>query len=151
MSGAPIANRFWSKADKSGECWIWTACRNHKGYGFFGVSGKNRGAHRVAYELAVGPIPPGLFVCHRCDVPACVNPGHLFLATNAENLRDMTEKGRRKTGADHGRSKMTVAQVRQIRALYAAGTKQVRLRAMFGMSKFGISAIVHGLTWKGVD
>jgi hypothetical protein len=87
--------RFWSKVDKSGECWVWTAkalCEN--GYGRFYVGKKPLRAHRYSWELANGPITDGLFVCHRCDNPPCVNPAHLFLGTHQDNMQDMVAKGR---------------------------------------------------------
>lgn len=78
--------RFWSKVDKSGDCWLWTACADLRGYGFFRYEGKNHNAHRVAYMLANGPIPPGMTVDHRHTCPKnCVNPEHLRLATSKQN------------------------------------------------------------------
>jgi hypothetical protein len=86
--------RFWSKVSKSDGCWLWIAYRDEKGYGAFGFKGKVQRAHRVAYELALGPIAPGMHVLHSCDNPSCVNPSHLRLGTHADNMRDRIERGR---------------------------------------------------------
>lgn len=76
-------------------CWLWTGHLSDWGYGTLHVgNGKEVKAHRLAWELAYGPIPPKMHVCHRCDVTSCVNPAHLFLGTNADNMRDCLAKGR---------------------------------------------------------
>lgn len=77
--------RFWSKVDRSGPCWLWVASCRANGYGQINIEGKNRSAHRVAYELAVGPVPNGLLIDHACRVRACVRPEHLRLATAKQN------------------------------------------------------------------
>jgi hypothetical protein len=78
--------RFWEKVDDSGDCWEWLAARNPNGYGAFRVDGQMRRAHRVAYELIVGPIPPGLRLDHLCRNRGCVNPEHLEPVTQRENI-----------------------------------------------------------------
>lgn len=90
--------RLWTKVDKSGECWLWIANRNWAGYGLFKREGKTRAAHREAWRAAHGDIPAGLQVLHRCDNRACVNPAHLFLGSQKDNIQDCIAKGRRKSG-----------------------------------------------------
>lgn len=89
----PRADRFWTFVERGDGCWLWTgALGGRGGYGRFDADR----AHRVAYELVVGPIPPGLFVCHHCDVPRCVRPDHLFVGTAKDNAQDRDRKGRRR-------------------------------------------------------
>lgn len=108
--------RFWSNVDKSGGCWVWTAARGGFGYGLIRLGSERSGTrrmqvtHRFSYELAFGAIPPGLVVCHRCDNPPCVNPAHMFLGTQADNMQDRVSKGHlshmngntNKTACKHG-------------------------------------------------
>lgn len=108
------AARFWRKVTKDGPipkhmlhlgpCWLWTGGTFDAGYGSFwdAEAGNDRGAHRVSWELARGPIPEGLWVLHRCDTPPCVNPAHLFLGTSADNMRDAATKGRTARGDRNG-------------------------------------------------
>ena len=83
-----IEDRFWPKVDKTETCWLWTGAKNKAGYGNFGSGGRygrTLGPHRVAYELCIGPIPPGMHIDHMCHNKLCVNPQHLRLATNKQN------------------------------------------------------------------
>lgn len=91
------STRFWSKVDKTSDCWVWIGAKHPTGYGAFGIGQVVHYAHRLSWELVNGPIPDGLFVCHNCpngDNPSCVNPAHLFLGTQVDNMQDMLGKGR---------------------------------------------------------
>jgi hypothetical protein len=147
-----LAQRLDRRLDKSGECWVWTGyCQSRGGYGRIGVGNrKMEGTHRVAWELANGPIPPGMMVLHSCDVPACCNPAHLHLGTAADNTREMLERGRAadRRGERAGRAKLTEAQVLEIRERYAAGNTSYRkLAPEYGVSYMSIQHAVRRITW----
>lgn len=142
--------RFWEKVDKSsGEdaCWLWTGyCDNKKGYGRIRWRGRPHVASRVAWEIAHGIPDDDLFVLHSCDNPRCVNPAHLFLGTNQDNIDDRERKNRNRPprGEKHWCSKLTDSQVLEIRSRYAAGeTNQRQLGREYGVSGVQIGNIIH--------
>lgn len=135
-------------------CWLWFGPVNEHGYGTL----RNKYAHRVSYELHRGEVG-ALCVLHKCDVPACVNPDHLFLGTRADNIRDCHSKGRmfvqtKKHRMARGErvygSKLTPEKVIEIRRRYAAGEQQIPLARIFGVTQGAIHSIVAGKTWKHV-
>jgi hypothetical protein len=128
-------------------CYLWTAAVNPRGYGHFCVNGVVRDAHRVAYELYVGQIPPRMCVLHRCDVPGCVRPDHLFLGTQPDNLKDMTAKGRRSAarGEKHSSAKLTVEQVNAIRADQRTHRE---IAKDYAIGKSTVGNIKQGVTWR---
>lgn len=145
--------RHYAPVGEPNECWEWTRSLN-KGYGVISIgSGKVRGAHIVAWELANGrPLPPGMVVRHTCDNPPCTNPAHLILGTHADNVRDRVEHGKATKGEGNSRAKITDHVVREIRRLYATGGwSQRRLAAHFGISQPNIHVIVTQKGWHHVE
>ena len=137
--------RFWEKVDRRGpdECWPWKAGTTSSGYGcFYPTRHPAVQAHRFAYELAEGPLPPGLDVCHSCDNPLCCNPTHLFAGTAHDNIMDSARKGRWT-----GHPKLTEAQVRAIRAQFVTGITIKTLMQSYSVARTTIWAIVHNKSW----
>jgi len=148
----PLAERFWEKVDvrSPDECWPWLASTKQGGYGkIVGDNGRLLLAHRAAYQLAVGPTPDNLVVCHRCDNPNCVNPAHLFLGTQAENLRDMRAKGRGNPprGNRHPNARLNDSLVTSIRA---DARSHRQLARAYGIGKSTVGMIKAGATWTHV-
>ena len=129
-------------------CRLWTGKQLNDGYGRFTVAHRPIAAHRAAYELANGPIPEGLVVCHRCDDRLCVNPGHLFLGTVADNVADMVGKRRQARGQTINTAKLTPDLVRRIRASQLSNRKAA---ALFGVSASQVGNIRRGDSWAHVD
>jgi hypothetical protein len=136
-------------------CWEFTGARNRRGYGLFSAQGLQKIlAHRAAWLLRFGALG-GRFVLHRCDNPPCVNPAHLFLGTQAENLADMVAKGRHGRGGPRGQrhdmAVLTERDVIEIRRTYSDGGANLpQLAARFGVGKSTVHRVVHRLTWKHV-
>jgi predicted XRE-type DNA-binding protein len=131
-------------------CWIWTREVRPSGHGVFMTSRKWNHAHRYAWELLVGPIPNGLSVLHRCDVPPCVNPAHLFLGTQSDNMKDMASKNRSCLGEKNSMSRLNAEQIISIRALHKQGILTRIIASMFGVTRSNVSYIVNKKTWRHV-
>lgn len=147
-----LERRFWSKVNvvKDDEtCWEWQAHLVRNGYGQIHVMGRGKVmAHRLSYELANGPFPEQLFICHKCDNRKCVRPDHLFLCTHDRNMRDMRKKDRQLKGEEHPNAKLTHAQVREIHRLWNTGQyTQTKIARMFGVSPRNISLVLSGKGW----
>lgn len=154
MSRLTIQERFWQKVDKSGDCWLWTGTKSDSGYGRIHHNGRGITAHRLSYELVVGPIPDGLFALHRCDVRLCVRPDHLFIGTALDNSRDCIAKGRDRyaVGEDAANSKLTTEQVREIRRLRRETNVSIAaLARKYGVHWVTIKCIDSRKTWLHVD
>ena len=143
-------DRFWSKVDKQGDCWIWTATRNSGGYGRARMKGRRYLTHRLVYMWLVGPIPDELHVLHRCDNPPCCNPDHLFLGTDMDNVHDAITKGRHVRGEKAGRSVLCEADVIGIRSCASNGVNFVQIARRYGISHRTARSVVRRETWKHV-
>lgn len=148
-----LAERFWSKVDKSGDCWLWTGATWKNGYGAFHVNRRVTTAHRIAWELTNGPIPEGkghhgTCVCHTCDVRNCVRPDHLFLASQAENLQDCVRKGRtnRAVGEQNGRTELCELDVWLIRNI--EGQTDQAISDFLDIPRSTINCIRNRRTWR---
>lgn len=135
--GANVLERFWSKVDRTKDCWNWTAALDGRGYGKFYLDGFYMIASRVSWELANGLIPKGANVCHKCDNPRCVNPEHLFIGSNKDNMQDMKTKGRHKfrVGSANPNAKLTKQEVWAIKEARHKGVSAKELSQLYGISK----------------
>lgn len=143
-----LEQRFWSKVQKTDECWLWLGAKS-RGYGMIRIGGmaEKKAASRVSWMLHFGPIPEGMHVLHKCDNPQCTNPKHLFLGTHADNMRDKTAKGRNghteewlQKIREHAktRQKLTLQQQEQVKRLHCAGATFHGLARMFGCDRMTI-------------
>ncbi len=146
-------DRFMSRVafEPNTGCWIWTGLQSG-GYGLFWLIGRNRAAHRASWMLFHGVIPAGFFVCHKCDVPLCVNPDHLFLGTPQENSADMARKGRGTHGQRHWQAKLSDASVRSIKKILLSGMRtKTSIARQFNVSLSAIYLVGSGRTWRHVQ
>jgi hypothetical protein len=148
--------RFWKyvKRDAPDKCWLWQGAKHNFGYGVIHDGTRMIGTHRFSWQIHIGPIPDGLFVLHRCDVPGCVNPNHLFLGTNSDNMHDKEKKGRgryvSKPGEQNPIAKLTDEAVRQIRHDVSLGSTQKKLADQYHVTPTTISDIVKRKRWKHI-
>ncbi len=148
---------FWSKIDigTDKECWEWTSGLFPNGYGMFWIGKTSVAAHRFSWELHNKmKIPEGLVVCHHCDNKKCVNPNHLFLGTQNDNVQDKVKKGRQAKGLKNGQvgtknkfNKLSEKDVISIRQLYLDGLYQLTIATRFSISQQQVSKIVRGDSW----
>lgn len=148
----PLFDRFMKRVspEPNSGCWLWFGSGTNDGYGQIGIDGRNHLAHRISFELHYGKISPDTKVLHSCDLPCCVNPEHLFLGTQADNMADMVKKKRhaRLRGEAHGRAKLTDDDVRTIRRF--SGRTHAAIAADFGVSDVLVSQILSGKIWSHI-
>ena len=142
------------KKSKNGGCWEWQACKCSLGYGNFWNGTKLVSAHRFSYEIYVGNIPEGLFVCHTCDNPGCVNPAHLFLGTQQDNVQDMYNKNRQPylKGEKNPNCKITEDTAKAIlKELNGKRKGYKKIAKKFKVSVGVVAKISIGKTWKHLN
>lgn len=141
------ANRFMESVspEPNSGCWLWTGNVNKNGYGRFGFNKKVFLAHRVSYQYFCNADIDKKIVCHKCDVPSCVNPDHIFAATPDVNSKDMVAKGRQSKGDARPMSKLTPGAVAHIREKAMTQREYARL---YGVSQSKISMAQSGKTWR---
>lgn len=146
--------RFFNSIEKEQKingCWLWTKAIGKNGYGVLNIKGILFYAHRYSWELNYGKIPKNMFICHKCDVRNCVNPKHLFLGTNHDNVKDMIRKGRNNSpkGSNSPKAKLTEEDVIKIKNLLKT-EKTADLAKLFNIGKRQIIYIKNNQSWKHV-
>lgn len=139
--------------NKQTGCWEWQQSKNHDGYGTITVNGKTKLAHRISYEIVIGNIPPNKLICHDCDNPACINPEHLFVGMQFDNMQDCAKKNRTNPpivsfpGELNPRHKLNNKKVKKIKSLFGKMTQQ-RIADLFNVSQSQVNNILRGKEWK---
>lgn len=147
---------FNKVVEDENDCWNWQG-KKVRGYGKLIIAGRSYFAHRLSYWLMTGDIPDGLLICHRCDNPACINPEHLFLGTQQDNVADMMQKKRghfariNQKGVKNLNAKLSLEEVRQIRSKRKEGWRTTDLARLYNVSGSMILGIVSGKYWKDFD
>jgi hypothetical protein len=158
-SGLTTEERFLKFVEKTDSCWLWKGSIDKDGYGHFSLPRQSRSSYvrvrasRTSFEIFKGVIPKGLCVCHTCDNRVCVNPNHLFLATNEENTIDKINKGRQLKGEEIVQHKLTEDDIRDIRVLHIEhpDIRHWQIAEYYGVARRTISFILQGNRWKHIE
>lgn len=152
-AGSTLAEQFaWYRPGKpsADECWDWEGSTDAGGYGQIGRDGTMLKAHRVSYELHVGPIPEGAWLLHSCDRPICVNPNHLRSGNARDNTNDALSRDRIRKGEQHGQAKLTEQDVREMRRKRAQGMTYLSIANQYGVGRATARNAILGVTWKHI-
>jgi hypothetical protein len=154
MSRATVAARFWRHVcpEPNSGCWLWDGVVNHRGYALMSADNKLKKASHIALRLVGRALDVGQIACHRCDMPACVNPDHIYAGTHATNAADRQNRGRgiQPKGSLSPVAKLTEQDVMRMRAAYRAGRSQGSLAREYGLNQGTVSNICRGLRWAHV-
>ncbi len=147
-----VQERFDAKyiPEPNSGCWLWDGAMDADGYGRISAHGKSSAlAHRVSYELHLGPVPEGMCICHKCDVPGCVNPQHLFAGTSSDNAMDRNAKDRQfdTRGSGNGRANLSESDIPGIRSRIAAGESPAKIARDHGVTRRVIWLVKTGKAW----
>ncbi len=147
-----IRNRFWSKVNKTDDCWNWTGAKDSGGYGVCTVNGKNHNTHRLSWEWANRKkVPQGQVLLHSCDTASCVNPSHLTPGSQKNNVEDRVNKDRSAKGKRNGRARLTDKDIKKIKKLRAKGLTETAIAVLFGVGRSTISNVLHNRTWNWME
>ncbi len=146
--GEPWDVRFWHRVDIAGDCWVWTGATNARGYGVISIGGRMLLAHRLAYAMRHGDLPPADFICHHCDTPGCVNPDHLYAGDAAANFADVIQRNRRQylRGPERRWTRLSPSQKQAIRDADASGITRTELAARYGVAPLTIRRAIREAT-----
>ena len=142
---------FWANTIRVGECIEWNGRIDRAGYGRFYHDGKEQGAHRVALLLSGNAVSPGDVVRHSCDNPRCVNPEHLSVGSQIDNVQDRVSRNRSAVGEKHGRARLTREAAAAIAWAFERGERKIDLARRYGVSPRAITYIVKGEHWRALS